>query len=422
MSQLEDLTLSYTGSVKNVWRSAKDPNHLFFEFTDQYSVFDWGKMPETIANKGLALTLIAAHFFTLMARPGFWIQLPKSPHLQKFKADFLEELWKSETYSGQNGLAVSGLNSHFLGLVDGNQEQTNLETMRAFASDIDTAQQLMMKVRSAQINRPTSQAIAGQKLYFYENLQVPSSKTPGEIPAPQLIPLEVIFRFGMNKGSSLLGRLQSNPNAAAELGFSELPKPDQWFAQPIVEFSTKLEPKDRHLSMQEAAVLSGLDAEGFATLVQLTQLIALALHHEFAEKRLELWDGKLEFLKERNATGKTSIILADSIGPDELRLLFRGKQLSKEFLREHYRTTPWAESLEKAQKQARLVPGANWKAIVRTASGEPPLLPETIKIVADHLYGTLANTLVDRALIPQQPSIDELATEMEGVMIEGARR
>ena len=56
------------GSVKEVRRYGLDPTEKDvglgrFRFSDDYSVFDWGKMPDTIPNKGVALSLMGAHFF-----------------------------------------------------------------------------------------------------------------------------------------------------------------------------------------------------------------------------------------------------------------------------------------------------------------------------------------------------------------------
>lgn len=52
----------YQGSVKNVLRSAT-PGTLLFEYSDRYSVFDWGPMPDQIAGKGEALASIADTIF-----------------------------------------------------------------------------------------------------------------------------------------------------------------------------------------------------------------------------------------------------------------------------------------------------------------------------------------------------------------------
>lgn len=61
----------YTGSVKDIRGpiTAPDGERLIFEFSDAYSVFDWGRMPDAIPHKGEALCITAAHFFeTLEAR------------------------------------------------------------------------------------------------------------------------------------------------------------------------------------------------------------------------------------------------------------------------------------------------------------------------------------------------------------------
>ena len=43
----------YAGSVKTLYPDA-DPAYVWFEYTDDYSVFDWGKMPDPIPGKGEA--------------------------------------------------------------------------------------------------------------------------------------------------------------------------------------------------------------------------------------------------------------------------------------------------------------------------------------------------------------------------------
>lgn len=45
------LKLVYEGSVKRLLERADIPERLYFEFTDDFSVFDWGKMPDSISKK-----------------------------------------------------------------------------------------------------------------------------------------------------------------------------------------------------------------------------------------------------------------------------------------------------------------------------------------------------------------------------------
>jgi len=410
MSGLGDLILKYTGSVKNVWKSPTDPEHLWFEYTDDYSVFDWGKMPDKIANKGKSLAFIGAYFFRLFSDPAFWLELPTSTHLEKFDSSFLDKLWQSETYHGEAGLAVKGLPSHFVDLV--NQD---LEPLGAnYLDTLRRSPRLLMKVLAAQVHKPEEKVVAGQTVYFY------GERPSNDKPARWLIPLEVIFRFGMSKGSSLLSRIEFNPGYAQTLGLKELPVADRWFSRPVIEFSTKLEAKDRLLSLQEAILISRLGPEMVGTLIETALLIALGLHHVFGERGLELWDGKLEFVLTVDGKGFEHLLLADSIGPDELRLLYKGEQISKEFLRQFYRATPWAEAIRLAQNQAKENPGTDWKKIcLQSKGGFPEKLPDNIKTLSDHLYGVVANTVAGEELIPEQPSLVEFISMVSRIPING---
>jgi phosphoribosylaminoimidazole-succinocarboxamide synthase len=55
------------GSVKDLKilkRATPDnPGQARFIFSDRYSVFDWGKMPDHIHYKGAAIALLGAYFF-----------------------------------------------------------------------------------------------------------------------------------------------------------------------------------------------------------------------------------------------------------------------------------------------------------------------------------------------------------------------
>ena len=57
----------YQGSVKNVRGLASDAS-LVFEYSDRYSVFDWGEMPDQISGKGSALNLMGYAFFQYLEK------------------------------------------------------------------------------------------------------------------------------------------------------------------------------------------------------------------------------------------------------------------------------------------------------------------------------------------------------------------
>ncbi len=311
-------------------------------------------------------------------------------------------------------MAKRGLTSHFVALFKGInengiwqqlQELPNLIENKIDGTVVSSPNKLLMQVLAAKVNRPELKTIQHEKINFYPQLSENEER--------RLIPLEVVFRFGIVEGSSLIKRLESNPGYAASLGLKTIPPINQWFPQPVVEFTTKLEAKDRHLTWQEAALLANLSAQQFENLVELASDIALVLHVLFAEKDLELWDGKLEFVFEGNSeTGE--ILLADSVGPDELRLLYKGVHLSKEVLRQYYRPSAWAQSVPKAQSMAKENREANWREICRQQLDQNPdhIAPDMKKLV-DQLYGVITNQLLDYPVYANYPKLNEFASALK---------
>jgi len=399
----------YEGSVKRVWQARNHGDRLWFEFTDDYSVFDWGKMPDTIANKGRALAILGAHLFERLQDARFWQQLPHSPHLKNFDSTWLHDRLHHKVYAGQGGsgstsqlqpaLITDGAPTHFQGLTN-----THGEKLSNLAKAAPGSEPLYMEVMAAQVHRPTLHKIAHHSVYIYRD-GIAQAKL--DQAARRLIPLEIVFRFGMPGGSSLKERLEKDPSYADELGLKN-PQPGAMFDRPVIEFFTKLEPKDRLLSWQEAAVISGLTGEEFEAMVELALDTALALYTIFAERGIELWDGKVEMVCEG---GK--VMLADSIGPDELRLMHQGYQLSKEMIRMIYRDTPWEKSLKQAQQMARLDNSRSWKEIaVKELHAAPELLSPAFKAVIDKLYGVLCNHVVGQEVFAEHPTLAQFVQSL----------
>src|SRR5690606_34424874 len=116
-----------------------------------------------------------------------------------------------------------------------------------------------------------------------------------------------------------------------------------------------------------------------------TMYLSLWLKRECSLRSLELVDGKFEWGFDREGR----ILLADAIGPDELRLIERagpaaGERLSKEFLRESFRDTKWFAEIQKLKKTGRQ--GEGWQKFV---SEPPPMLPREALERATSLYRKL---------------------------------
>lgn len=345
--------LIYEGSVKNLWDLGSEK--LEFEYSDAYSVFDWGRMPDSLAYKGESLAALGAYFFKETGLACTWqdAALAESPWLKAIPGS-LGELVQKEIEL----LEREGLKSHFI-------EQNGKTSLIA---------------KRVGVVAPKEHKLAGQTLYEYRRADKTSS---------QLIPLEVVFRFGMPPGSSLSERL--TPEYAGQLGLKKMPVPGHKLELPVIEFFSKLEDTDRFLTWEQALNYSGLEFANFERLIGRTLCVAVWLYQKFKNAGLELWDGKFEWALDE----KGALMLVDSIGPDELRILDpkSGAQISKEFLRLFYRKTKWFEAVKKSKLEAASNPEVDWKKKVLSDSGPPPPLDRDFKAAADALYPSLALAL-----------------------------
>lgn len=175
------------------------------------------------------------------------------------------------------------------------------------------------------------QGVDGDSVLLLERARHPKFPSDGDEALDlEFLPLEVIFRFGVPEGSSLLKR-------RLDL------KAGHRFDQVLVEFSTKLESQDRMLDEKEARSFLPHSAL-FEQLQVQTKKIAQRLKLLANNCGLELWDGKFEFAY----NSKNEIVLIDAITPDELRLTLKGASsvpLSKELLRHWLGATTWAAQL-----------------------------------------------------------------------------
>lgn len=326
---MPDSALLYRGSVKDVYGEPSGESCTFV-FSDRYSIFDWGEMPDQLPRKGQALATMGDLFF--------------------------------------RALSKRGVSHHSLGLVD---------AQGAILPPGQASERLRVK---------NVKVLRGEKIGDY--------RPYAQRPVNALVPLEVVFRFGVPSGSSLFERLAERPSYAAELGLSKTPLPGEWLEKPVVEFFTKLEPSDRFLSEAEARSVGGLSQAELEKLSNLTLLIAGHVREIFSQSGIELWDGKFEFafLPGAKPESDREFMLVDSIGPDELRLVKNGIHLSKEILRRYYRDSAWFDALKKAKAMAP--EGADWKKICKEELGQKPApLPAHVAQAVAELYPALANAI-----------------------------
>jgi phosphoribosylaminoimidazole-succinocarboxamide synthase len=203
-----------------------------FHFSDRYSVFDWGEMPDTIPDRGKALCAIGAFFFERMAE--------------------------------------KGIPTHYLGVGEGVSLREHPGPPRR------------MTVRLLRVIRPDR----GERGYDYRIFTTLSGN--------YLIPLEVIFRFALPAGSSVFRRIAQGELSPHALGVQS-PVEGMRLTTPFLDFSTKLEDGDRYLTEEQALKLSGLKEKEFQELKGITLKVSHLIADTFAPMGIEVEDGKIEF-------------------------------------------------------------------------------------------------------------------------------
>ncbi|MFW5983695.1 MAG: phosphoribosylaminoimidazolesuccinocarboxamide synthase [Halobacteria archaeon] len=314
-----------------------------FVFSDDYSVFDWGKMPDEIDGKGASLCTMGAHTFEL--------------------------------------LEDAGVPTHYRGVVrDG----------EAVPLDEAEAPTNAMAIELTRVPDLPFDEATGE--YDYDAFHNQGGDS-------YLVPLEVVFRNAVPPGSSIRSRYEPD-----ELGVDADEWADETVAldEPLVEFSTKFEEKDRYLDEDEARRVSGLDDEAFETLRETAHAVNDVITEHANAVGLSHQDGKIECLYHDG-----EIKVADVAGTfDENRFLRDGVQISKEFLRQFYKTydPEWVEAVGDAKDEADARDVADWRELCDV---QPKPLPGDVSKTASDLYRAGANVYTDRELF-DAPSLDDV--------------
>jgi phosphoribosylaminoimidazole-succinocarboxamide synthase len=210
-----------------------------FAFTDDYSVFDWGKMPDEIPGKGASLCAMGAANFESLER--------------------------------------EGVPTHYRGVATGGDPHSLADAdapPREMAIDLTRIPDLPHEGRD----------------YDYEAFHAAAGEN-------YLIPLEIVFRNTVPVGSSL--RSRTTPEAVG-LDGREWPEDPVDFPDPVVEFSTKFEESDRYLDRAAADRIAGAaavdDLEAIAREVNrlvTDRAAAAGLTHEDGKIECLYYDGEI---------------------------------------------------------------------------------------------------------------------------------
>ncbi|AUX07870.1 phosphoribosylaminoimidazole-succinocarboxamide synthase [Halalkaliarchaeum desulfuricum] len=338
--------------------TATDAGRGRFYFTDAYSVFDWGQMPDPIPNKGASLCVMGADNF--------------------------------------ERLETEGIPTHYRGVVPatgdeaaGNAEATSLS---AAAETVTVGGAEPPREMAIELTQVPDLPYDGES-YGYDAYHAEAGDN-------YLVPLEVVFRNTVPVGSSL--RSRTDPGNLG-LDFDSWPDETVELPEPVVEFSTKYEEQDRYLDRGEADEIAGkADVDDLEVLARevndivTEQATGAGFVHE---------DGKIEVMYHDG-----TLRVADVVGTfDENRFSYGGQELSKEVIRQWYkREQPeWVDAVAAAKREVAQREIADWRQL---CSVEPTSLPANVLEVVSNLYTAGANAYTGREWFDAPPIGDVVET------------
>jgi len=344
------------GSVKDIEIIKKPTKESMgiarFHFSDRYSVFDWGEMPDHIHGKGAALCLMGAYCF-----------------------ERLEE---------------KAIKTHYKGLITKDGRKVSFDELEEPTN--------IMEFNMVNVLRPKPIISEGKLAYDY------SIFTPNL--TNFLIPFEIIYRNGLPPGSSIFKRIEKSLIKPEDLGLDHYPKPGEKLPCPFFDVSTKLEEKDRYLTWEEAKKLANLKDEEIEEMKSVLLEINNLITEIASEANLENEDGKVEFA----FNPKRELMVVDVVGTlDECRFTYKGIHVSKEIARQYYRRTNWYKEVEKAKKTAEEKGVKDWRKLCGLSP--PPLAPQLKKIISQ-VYMAAANEFTGHKLF-DVPKLAEVLREYE---------
>jgi phosphoribosylaminoimidazole-succinocarboxamide synthase len=330
-----------------------------FLFSDRYSVFDWGEMPDHIEGKGAALCLMGAYCF--------------------------------------EQLKTMGVKTHYKGLVNEQGKAVKIKELKAPSN--------IMEVAIVNVFKPKTNLSDGKIVHDY-SMYTPTLKNC-------LIPLEIIYRNGLPEGSSVFKRLAQGKVTLADLGLDRQPIPGETLTNPIFDVSTKLEETDRYIKWTEAKKIAGLTDQELANVKDVLLKADETITKTAQNADLKNEDGKIELAFD----DKRKLMLVDVLGTlDECRFTYKGLHVSKEVARQFYKTTTWYNDLEQAKKEGETKGIQDWKALCKS---QPPKLDAKLKKVISEMYMAAANEMTKIKLF-DVPSLARVINEYKEYIGEKA--
>ncbi|MCL6611837.1 MAG: hypothetical protein K6T66_09900 [Peptococcaceae bacterium] len=338
----KDISPDYRGSVQELYFCRENPEWMICKTTPGGSVFDVGTI-FSIPGSDLCRTAVRHKIYSLLGSAGEWREISGDirrrygsdrEHLDFLGAGILEEF------------VENGAPTHHLGMID-------KDSGEVYADGFPPNPSPYVLVKKYKVIKPVRVRLFSNYLWDYSGYRGADK---------YVIPLENIVRFGITPGSSVYRkylRMNEKERRAylGELGLKEDLAPWTAFPAPVVDFTTKYEPEDRNLGLQEALYISGCGGDEFKNLIRMSVLGSILVFRFFEKLGLSLWDLKWEIARDGD-----KLVFVDTIDTDSIRVTagieYKGKpyfvNFNKQSMRDYYKImhAGWFEAVQSAKAEA----------------------------------------------------------------------
>jgi len=344
----------YNGSVQTLYSVKDDPDLLVSETSLGGSVFDVGTI-FSIDGSDTARAGFRHLVYTSLQDAAAW---------QDMEA-YIKQYWGEDYFQNWpimqailEEVKVSGLKTHHEGMVGREDSKLYVDSFPPELSNLTL-------IKKYTIHKPDPLTFMNAHLYDYEKYYGNDKF---------VIPLEVIVRFGVTSGSSILRKYNAMGDSGKkaylnELGLSNELAPWQTFGTPLTDLTTKYEPEDRAMPKQEALLVSGIGGKMFTESLTRAILAAFMVHRIFNRMGLNLWDLKWELAKDGN-----ELVFVDTLDTDSVRATLTCHvaghnyivNFNKQAMRDYYviMHDEWYAAVNKTKQEAA-ISGENFTDILK---------------------------------------------------------
>ncbi|MEA3288490.1 MAG: hypothetical protein U9Q77_14110 [Candidatus Marinimicrobia bacterium] len=332
----------YNGSVQTLYSVVDDPNLLVSETSLGGSVFDVGTIFDIKGSDTARAGFRHLVYTSLMDAQG-WQDMESY-----IKRSWGENYFHSWPIMREilEEVKVTGLKTHHQGMVG---REDNVLYTDSFPPELSN----LTLIKKYAIHKPDPVTFMNAHLYDYEKYYGNDKF---------VIPLEMIVRFGVTSGSSILRKYNAMGDSGKkaylnELGLRNELAPWQTFEIPLTDLTTKYEPEDRAMPKQEALLVSGIGGKMFTESLTRAILAAFMVHRIFNRMGLNLWDLKWELAKDGN-----DLVFVDTLDTDSVRATLTCNveghdyivNFNKQAMRDYYIIVhdDWYAAVNKTKKEA----------------------------------------------------------------------